>query len=127
MLAQYFIPKKVESLNKFNNKKSRWAYKDFRDSWYKAMALFVGSAKKMYEPGIYIYFIRIYDGRSKIIDKDNAFGATKPARDYLVKAGFIKDDSPRYIDYWVTQRQAVKGEKEGLIIIFDDKLDINLI
>ena len=46
--------------------------------------------------------------RVRLLDKENAYGATKPLTDCLCKVGLIPDDSTEDIDLTVTQQKVQK-------------------
>tara|TARA_Y100000401_G_C8308839_1_gene218509 strand:- start:311 stop:676 length:366 start_codon:yes stop_codon:yes gene_type:complete len=49
------------------------------------------------------YTLEIVSWRKRLLDYDNLVGGTKQLIDAMVHAGFIYDDSPKYIDLRVKQ------------------------
>jgi len=89
------IPMAVMSGNKFTNQKSRWAYKTYRDKWYRVLILFFPPRKG--RPDVRIS-VKIISVRARYLDTANFAQGCKPILDHLKKSNYIFDDSPRWID-----------------------------
>lgn len=55
--------------------------------------------------------------RNRLLDKENAYGSTKPVTDGIVKAGFVPNDTEEAIELHVNQEKTVRGFKETIITI----------
>lgn len=111
------IPKKVESANKHVGRATRWAYKSYRDGWYKVLALFFPPLKK--DRAVLRRYVQIVSHRKQICDKGNFIQGCKPLLDHLVKTGWIKDDNEEWLEDTYLQR--VEYHNERTVITVSDK------
>lgn len=105
------IPKKVESLNKLL--KMHWAQRKRHNGDWQAWVKIKTPKSKPKWTGLVGVGIRSL--RARLLDKDNLFGGCKPVVDALKKNGLIRDDTPKDIDLYCTQK-AVKKEDRGTVI-----------
>lgn len=131
LLARAFIPKKIESQNKFafsgcktfyskkhkRNMQINFRYIAYRDSWYKALLLLGQPKSKCTKNEKRL--IEIISVRKRRLDDGNLRGGAKPIPDGLTKLGWIYDDSDLYIKSsysQVTCSQSELYDKEMTII-----------
>ena len=86
----------IQSGNKFTNKKSRWAYKTYRERWYRVLGLYLPPCKTA-RPDVKVK-VKIVSVRARYLDRVNMAQGAKPILDHLKKMGYIRDDSPRWLD-----------------------------
>lgn len=61
--------------------------------------------------------IRIVLKTIRLMDKDGSYTSIKPIMDGIVKAGVLKDDSLKYVDYFVEQKKVKHIKDQGVEII----------
>lgn len=99
-MIQKFIPMDILSGNKFTNqwsKGSKYFYKNYRDKWFKILGYYFSQKERPTEK-MYGKIIRIIPKRKRFFDHANFVHGCKPIPDYLKKAGYIYDDSPKWWD-----------------------------
>ncbi len=102
------IPKRIESANKVVNRYNRFAYKNYRDGWYKVLKFFfpaqpVRPTRKLE--------LTIESHRKRYLDKGNMVQGCKPILDFLVKANYLRGDSPPWVNDQYLQYSGCKEEK----------------
>ena len=99
-LARASVARDIISLNKSNNR--HWSSKTRpgfqKGIWFSILGGHLGLAKRHEGKKRMICFTRPYGGRVKQMDQDNFIGGCKPVLDALVKLGWIKDDSPQFVE-----------------------------
>lgn len=63
--------------------------------------------------------VRITSYRTRLLDKDNAYGGAKPLLDSLKYAGLVPDDSTEAIDYEVLQRKVHHRSEEHTEVVIE--------
>ncbi len=98
--------------------KSHWAVrlKDGR-KWFHAVIAAAGF-KKPQEERFIILTLTSY--RCKLLDTDNLAGGMKSIRDAIVRAGYMKDDSPAHCTVNYHQELCKKGQERVHVQIQDD-------
>jgi len=114
------IQEKIESQNKFNNRRgigAQFAYRKYRDNWKEQImvALPLGARNSH---GDNRFMVTITSYRSRLLDKGNLYGGSKPILDALIHFGVIRDDSPKWCEEEVKQvKCARKDEKTEIEVI----------
>ena len=115
LIISKFIPKKIESLNKFINRRGRsgnYAYKKYRNAWFIAIGYIMRTNQEIVDDYRYVEIVRYC--KRKIRDYENLCGGGKPLPDGLVKYGWLKDDSMKWAKIDYTQELIGKsGHEEG--------------
>lgn len=104
---RWFIPKKIESQNKFAY--SHWRkYQKYARQWEDSIGWIMrDSTLPASFRNIYILSIR-----KRLIDEGNLVGGAKPLPDALKKFGWIVDDSPKWCKIKYEQRK-IENSKEA--------------
>lgn len=112
------IPFKIESQNKFSNRRgfgAQFAYKNYRDEWMQHIMCALKMREDMCDGRRANVFIE--SRRTRLLDKGNLYGGAKPVLDSLKHFGLIVDDSPKWIEEEVFQTQVKAGEECTIITI----------
>jgi len=124
MIKECFIPKKVESLNKFifgagsriivSSRTKRFtinrAYTKYRNSWYNNIFALIQTPDQKCQSKA-IVEITFYKKGQKY-DFENFVGGCKPILDALTKLGWIVDDNDKWIEVKYAQLSAKQEKKE---------------
>lgn len=114
-MASYFIPKKIESQNKFQY--SHWRkYSKYKKNWHWAIRLILGTSKNKTDKK----HIKIMSIRSHMLDEGNLIGGCKPIPDALQSFGFIVDDSPNWVKIDYEQKLTKDKKQHGTHIQIKD-------
>ena len=93
------------------------AWTTYKQKWASALTL----VPKMKRVKVKAY-TTIISFRTKLLDKENLYGGSKPIRDTLIRRGWLWDDNPDMGDLTVWQEKCKKGEEKTFIKVV---LDIN--
>ncbi len=108
-----FIPVRVPSLNKW--KGCHWrSYSKIKKQWLDLMNLYAphgghGNCLR------YMEIILYHKSKKGFYDRDNCIGGCKPLLDAIKGTGWIKDDSPKWVD--CGYHQNVVGEHKGITAV----------
>jgi hypothetical protein len=106
------IPRRVPSQNE-----SVWAhwrvYSGEKKKWFALMS----AALPKREPPERKVMIWITSYRNRELDHMNLVGGCKPIPDCLKQLGYIKDDSPKWFDYVVSQEKCARDEERTVVEI----------
>jgi len=115
-----FIAKDPPSLNArlHNAGASRWKYAKERGVWgWLIRQARLATAATRATGKRRVTLTRVYAGRQKERDLDNAVGGGKPIVDALVREGLLIDDAPAWAEIHHAQ---VRGEPAGLRIDIEE-------
>jgi hypothetical protein len=119
-MAECKIPEhlaKVESQNA--TQWAHWtAYHRYNKKWRSALALRLGRSPDVVTTPM---DITITSYRSRLLDKGNLVGGCKPIPDALKALGWIKDDSPEWVDIHYDQIKTKKNQTRGTHITVQPK------
>ena len=104
-LVNIFIQKKIESGNKYTYQFGRgacWAYKKYKDGWEAILGYVMGSPQTPCEVKRVVKILSI---RKRLIDEDNLRMGCKCVVDAVKRLGWLKDDSPKWVEITVRQIQ----------------------
>jgi len=105
------VTQKIETLNRFLGDSPSYHWKNYRKKW--ATALNIVPTMERVEVKAYTTIISY---RTRLLDKENLYGGSKPIRDMLEKKGWLWNDSPNWGDLTVWQMRVKKGEPEKTYI-----------
>lgn len=121
MEAMGTLYKKVESANKWTNKRGRSAgyyYSNYKKKWVQQLALVFPRKDREKAPPV-AGRITITAFNSRLFDADNLRGGTKAICDYFVRAGYFYDDRPEFLTVNVIQEKVPrKAEYTTITIIY---------
>jgi len=96
-----FVPLEVQTSNKWVWK-TWYSYDSEKRKWFKVLSLILPPRDKAPET---LAHVEVTAYRKRLLDEDNLIGGCKPIFDYLVRAKYIKDDSPHYLKRTITQKK----------------------
>jgi len=103
------------TVNKYGQVTTAWT--TYKQKW--ASALTVVPKRK---DTSCIAHTTIISYRTKLLDKENLYGGSKPIRDTLIRRGWLHDDAPRWGELTVWQKKCKKGEEKTFIkVVLDNK------
>ena len=99
----------------------RAKYRKLRDAWQsyaiakiRELSIPPATSQRVLE------LTRVYAKGQRAIDADGLVGGLKPVLDAFVRAGLVKDDSPKWLSVSYDQRKAGASEKGGLFVRMRD-------
>ena len=117
IVIKKFVPLRLESLNKTNNRK--FGYKNYHDRIFRDGALFLQVQKK--KPDVIRRVTVKYCHTSKrLFDDENLSGAFKPVFDLLVRLKYLHDDSAKWCVRVYEQERVSNKDVVGCWIIVED-------
>lgn len=113
----FFIPERLVRIESQNRSTyGHWtAYRRYRDQWLAAIRTRINPK----DPPDHRMRVKIVSQRMRILDHANLVGGAKPIPDVLQRLGYIKDDSPDWVDIIYRQCKASPDERGTMITISD--------
>jgi hypothetical protein len=118
------IPFEIKSGNQVVSwgSRGRFNYRNYRNKWYKILNYYFGPCDVPATVKVRVDCVRVYGKGKREFDEDNLRLGFKPMFDHLKYMGWIKDDSPKWVErhYFQTRRDAAVLEypdvEPGIII-----------
>jgi hypothetical protein len=112
-MVMFFIPRQATSQNaRRHNSKTGFAYRKERERWLNDLRAQAAIPSAVAHPSVWlpckrrVMVTRLYCGRQRQLDYGNLVGGFKPAMDAMVQAGWLVDDSPRWLEDHYQQRRS---------------------